>query len=81
MHVVGEWFDKGVCLFPLKLFTLAPQFFHDPPEDYRPERRLEARCNDLQRGFWGFSRGGRTCPRRNIAYFEMSLLIATLFSR
>jgi benzoate 4-monooxygenase len=82
MHVAGEWFDEGVTLsVSTETVHRDPAVFHDLPEEYRPERWLEPGCNEMQRGFLGFSQGGRACLGRNIAYFEMALLIATLFSR
>ena len=35
----------------------------------------------MQKVFLPFSQGGRACIGRNIAYFEMMLVIATLFRR
>jgi cytochrome P450 len=82
MQVSGKWFDEGTTL-SVSTYTVHrdPSVFHDAPETYRPERWLELGSNELQRGFLAFSQGGRACLGRNIAYFQMFLVIATLFSR
>jgi cytochrome P450 len=82
MQVSGEWFDEGTTI-SVSTHTVHrdPAIFHDSPEQYRPERWLELDGKEMQRGFLAFSQGGRACLGRNIAYFQMVLVIATLFSR
>ncbi len=80
MQISGEWFDEGTTV-SVSTYTLHrdEKIFGEAADEYRPERWLDN--NSLQRAFLGFSQGGRACIGRNIAYFEMSLTIATLFWR
>jgi cytochrome P450 len=46
-----------------------------------PERWLDPKATEMQRGFLAFSQGGRACIGRNIAYLEMQLVVATVVRR
>ncbi|KAK5107597.1 hypothetical protein LTR62_000991 [Meristemomyces frigidus] len=49
-------------------------------ESFRPERWMdEEKKGDMQRFFFAFGAGARTCIGRNISWMEMSKLIPTLF--
>ncbi|KAK7897172.1 hypothetical protein LTR67_005061 [Exophiala xenobiotica] len=80
MQIAGEWFNEGTTV-SVSTYTLHrdEKIFGEDADEYRPERWLDN--NTLQRAFLGFSQGGRACIGRNIAYFEMSITIATLFWR
>lgn len=82
MRVSGEWFDEGTTI-SVSTHTVHrdPAIFHEEPEKYRPERWLGPDGKEMQRGFLAFSQGGRACLGRNIAYFQMVLVIATLSGR
>ncbi|KAL1871213.1 hypothetical protein Plec18167_007147 [Paecilomyces lecythidis] len=82
MRVSGEWFEEGTTI-SVSTHTVHrdPSIFGEDPESYVPERWLQPGSNRLQRGFLAFSQGGRACLGRNIAYFQMQLIIATLFRR
>jgi cytochrome P450 len=81
MSVGGQWLEGGTTV-SVSTYTIHrdPEIFHDPYE-YIPDRWLESGANEMQKVFLPFSQGGRACLGRNIAYFEMSLVIATLFRR
>ncbi|KAL4891216.1 cytochrome P450 [Aspergillus ambiguus] len=82
MRVSGEWLDEGTTV-SVSTYTMHrdPTVFHEEPGRYIPERWLQPGGNALQRGFLAFSQGGRGCLGRNIAYFQMQLVIASLFLR
>lgn len=82
MLVDGHWLEGGTTV-SVSTHTVHrdPQIFHEKPEQYVPERWLRDDANKMQRGFLAFSQGGRGCIGRNIAYFEMSLVISLLFAR
>jgi benzoate 4-monooxygenase len=83
LHATGWvvwWRYHALCLhFSTETVHRDSAAFHDSPEEYGPERWLEPGCNAMRRGFLGFRQGGRACLGRNIACFETSLLIDTLF--
>lgn len=85
MYVNGDWLPAGVTV-SVSTHTIHrdPAVFGDRPDDFVPERWLAddpKRTATMQRGFLAFSQGGRGCIGRNIAYFEMALILALLFSR
>ena len=60
-----------------------PHTFHDP-EAFRPERWLAESPGDLremERNFFPFSRGSRSCIGSNLAHAELNLTLAHLFRR
>jgi benzoate 4-monooxygenase len=81
MSVGGHWLEGGTTV-SVSTYTVHrdPEIFPDPYA-YNPDRWLEAGAGEMQKVFLPFSQGGRACLGRNIAYFEMSLVIATLFRR
>ncbi|KAL2104658.1 hypothetical protein VUR80DRAFT_9939 [Thermomyces stellatus] len=82
MAVAGEWLQGGLTVsVSTRTIHRDPTVFGDRPEEYIPERWLRPNASSMQRGFLAFSQGGRACIGRNIAYFEMTLTIATLFAR
>ncbi|OIW23252.1 cytochrome P450 [Coniochaeta ligniaria NRRL 30616] len=82
MMVDGTWLAGGTVV-SVSTHTVHRDegVFGDSPEKYRPERWLTDEAKGMQRGFLAFSQGGRACIGRNIAYFEMSLVVAVVFSR
>ncbi|GAA89307.1 cytochrome P450 [Aspergillus luchuensis IFO 4308] len=82
MMVSGEWLEEGTTV-SLSTYTVHryPDVFGLDPERYIPERWLQPGSRDMQRGFLAFSQGGRGCLGRNIAYFQMQLVIAALVWR
>ncbi|EHA21529.1 hypothetical protein ASPNIDRAFT_193975 [Aspergillus niger ATCC 1015] len=82
MMVSGEWLDEGITV-SVSTYTVHrdPDIFGADPERYIPERWLQPDARDMQRGFLAFSQGGRGCLGRNIAYFQMQLVIAALVWR
>ena len=85
MYVNGDWLPGGVTV-SVSTHTVHrdPTVFGERPEDFLPERWLSEdpkTSAKMQRGFLAFSQGGRACIGRNIAYFEMVLILALLFSR
>lgn len=82
MRVGGEWLEGGTTVsVSTRTVHRDTAIFHERPEDYIPERWLRDDAAAMQRGFLAFSQGGRGCIGRNIAYFEISLILAVLFSR
>ncbi|PYH61222.1 cytochrome P450 [Aspergillus niger CBS 101883] len=82
MMVSGEWLDEGTTV-SVSTYTVHrdPDIVGADPERYIPERWLQPDARDMQRGFLAFSQGGRGCLGRNIAYFQMQLVIAALVWR
>lgn len=82
MMVSGEWLDEGTTV-SVSTYTVHrdPDIFGTDSERYVPERWLQPGSRDMQRGFLAFSQGGRGCLGRNIAYFQMQLVIAALVWR
>ncbi|KAJ9133804.1 Cytochrome P450 [Pleurostoma richardsiae] len=82
MRVDGMWLEGGTTV-SVSTHTVHRDstIFHEDPDEYVPERWLRDDANAMQRGFLAFSQGGRACIGRNIAYFEMALVVALLFSR
>ena len=69
----------GTCLamFPVLLSRL-PEV-HSSPQEFRPERSLET--SKLKRHQLTFSRGTRICAGINLAYQEMYMILAAIFTR
>ncbi|CAM1504324.1 Fc.00g019150.m01.CDS01 [Cosmosporella sp. VM-42] len=82
MLVGGQWL-KGGTTVSVSTHTIHRDaaVFHEKLEEYVPERWLREDSSKMQRGFLAFSQEGRACIGRNIAYFEMALVIILLFSR
>ncbi|CAK7233378.1 hypothetical protein SBRCBS47491_008588 [Sporothrix bragantina] len=85
MYVNGDWLPGGVTV-SVSTHTMHRDatVFGERPEDFVPERWLSEDPKTsamMQRGFLAFSQGGRGCIGRNIAYFEMVLILGLLFSR
>ncbi|KAF2189731.1 cytochrome P450 [Zopfia rhizophila CBS 207.26] len=57
------------------------EVYGEDAEEFRPERRLKEDIGDMQRSFFSFGAGSRSCIGRNISWLEMSKLIPTLFLR
>jgi benzoate 4-monooxygenase len=82
LSVSGEWLEEGTTAsVSTRTIHRDPTIFGESPEDFRPERWLHSDSAKMQRGYLAFTQGGRACIGRNIALFEMQLIIATLFWR
>ena len=82
MRVNGEWLEGGTTIsVSTDTVHRDAKIFHDDPEEFVLERWLRPDASAMQQGFLAFSQGGRACIGRNIAYSEISLVIALLFSR
>lgn len=57
-----------------------PELFERPLE-FLPERWLGADAAKLQKGFMPFSSGARACVGRNMAYMELTMIVATVVHR
>lgn len=81
MQVGGEWLEGGTTV-SVSTHTIHRDLkvFGENPDEYVPERWLQPESVKMQRGFLAFSQGGRGCIGRNIAYFEIYIVIATLFA-
>lgn len=82
LMVSGHWLEEGTTV-SVSTHTVHrdERIFFEEAEKYIPDRWLRENASELQRGFLGFSQGGRACLGRNIAYFQMQLVIATLFAK
>ncbi|KAJ5240853.1 uncharacterized protein N7469_002444 [Penicillium citrinum] len=82
LSVSGEWLEGGTTAsVSTRTVHRNPEIFGESPEDFVPERWLHSNSAKMQRGYLAFTQGGRACIGRNIALFEMQLIIATLFWR
>ncbi|KAA8909835.1 cytochrome P450 [Sphaerosporella brunnea] len=57
-----------------------PRIFEDPAE-FRPERWMGQKGKELDKWMLAFSKGDRVCVGINLAYAELHLVVANLFSR
>ncbi|KAF7169722.1 hypothetical protein CNMCM6106_004532 [Aspergillus hiratsukae] len=82
LSVSGEWLEEGTTAsVSTRTVHRDPTIFGENPEDFVPERWLRPDSVKMQRGYLAFTQGGRACIGRNIALFEMKLIVATLFWR
>lgn len=82
LSVSGHWLEEGTTVsVSTRTVHRDPAIFGENPESFIPERWLRPDSADMQRGYLAFTQGGRGCIGRNIALFEMQLIIATLFWR
>ncbi|KAI0179440.1 cytochrome P450 [Hypoxylon sp. FL1284] len=77
----GHWVPKGA-----EVYTSAWTVTHDPdnferPNAFVPERWLAAETRDNRAASQPFSLGPRSCMGRNLAYVEMSVILAKLLWR
>ncbi|CAL5873526.1 uncharacterized protein PFLUO_LOCUS7806 [Penicillium psychrofluorescens] len=82
LFVSGEWLEEGTTAsVSTRTIHRDPAVFGENPEEFIPERWIHSDSTSMQRGYLAFTQGGRSCIGRNIALFEMQLIIATLFWR
>ncbi|KAL4894227.1 cytochrome P450 [Aspergillus ambiguus] len=82
LYVSGEWLEEGTTAsVSTRTIHRDPSIFGERPDEFIPERWLHQDSTKMQRGYLAFTQGGRGCIGRNIAIFEMQLIIATLFWR
>lgn len=77
----GNWVPKGT-----EIYTSAWTVTHDPnnfedPNKFIPERWLSSETKDNKNASQPFSLGARACMGRNLAYVEMSVILAKLIWR
>lgn len=81
MIIDGTWVPGNTTVSaPAWTIHRDPKLFEHPLE-FRPERWLAGNGEKLQKGFMPFSLGARACVGRNMAYMELSLIVATLVHR
>jgi cytochrome P450 len=81
MSIDGTWVAGNTTVSaPQWTIHRDPELFEQPLE-FRPERWLGENAAKLQKGFMPFSSGARACVGRNMAYMELSLIVATLMHR
>ena len=81
MYIAGTWVP-GETTVSIPTWGM----HHDPdvfekPFDFIPERWLGESGANLQKNMLAFSAGARQCVGRNVAYTEISLIIATIIKR
>ncbi|CAI7635291.1 unnamed protein product [Penicillium glandicola] len=82
----GESYD-GKFIPGGTIVTIAPYTIQrDPilfpePTVFKPERWLVDNTSELERALIAFSSGSRMCPGIHLAYLEMHMTLAMLFSR
>lgn len=77
----GHWVPRGT-----EIYTSAWTVTHDPdnfedPNTFIPERWLSSETKDNKNASQPFSLGPRACMGRNLAYVEMSVILAKLIWR
>lgn len=76
--ISGRFIKGGVTVsVPTYSHLRDPEAF-DEPEIFNPDRWIEGGKDKMAKAHLSFSTGLRACIRRNIAYFEQLILIATL---
>lgn len=81
--ISGQFVSEGVSVSVPTYSLLHDKNVFAEPEEYRPERWTDLPSDDpkmvaMKKYFLPFSTGPRACIGRNIAYFEMILVVATL---
>jgi cytochrome P450 len=81
--VAGQFVAEGVSVSVPTFSLLRSREVFNDPEEYRPERWTDTPASDprhskMKKYYLPFSTGPRGCIGRNIAYYEMTLVIATL---
>ncbi|KAF7556244.1 hypothetical protein G7046_g6341 [Stylonectria norvegica] len=80
--IAGQFLDEGVSVSVPTYSLLHNENVFDRPDQYEPERWIDTTAGDrlamMKKWFLPFSTGPRACIGRNIAYYEMTLVIATL---
>lgn len=81
MEIAGKWIPGNTTVSaPCWTIHHDPELFYKPRE-FIPERWLGDAGVELQKWFFPFSTGARGCVGRNIAYLEISLIIASIIRR
>ncbi|KAK5232017.1 hypothetical protein LTR47_006858 [Exophiala xenobiotica] len=83
MYVAGTWVPGETTVsIPTWGMHHDPDVFEKPFE-FLPERWLDGgeSASNCQRNMLAFSAGSRQCVGRNVAYTEMSLIVATIVNR
>lgn len=81
MSIAGVWVPGNTTVStPTWTIHHDPELF-EAPFEFRPERWLGESGAHLQTSFVPFSTGARACVGRNMAYMELSLIVATLVHR
>ncbi|KIV92261.1 hypothetical protein PV10_06718 [Exophiala mesophila] len=81
---VGEFFLPEGTIVGSNAWVIHRQetAFGDEADKFRPERWLDpVRKAEMQRYFFSFGGGSRTCLGRNVVWLEMSKLLPSLFLR
>jgi cytochrome P450 len=81
MNIAGVWVP-GNTTVSASTWTIHrdPELFERPLE-FLPERWLGENGVKIQKGFMAFSSGARACVGRNMAYMELTLVVAALVHR
>ncbi|KIM92616.1 hypothetical protein OIDMADRAFT_46617 [Oidiodendron maius Zn] len=75
-HFIPEGMTVGVNAWALHYNY---EIFGNDAEVFRPDRWLQQDTGDMERCFFSWGRGSRTCIGKNLAMMEISKLIPTLF--
>ncbi|KAK7417710.1 hypothetical protein QQX98_004366 [Neonectria punicea] len=79
--IAGQFVAEGVSVSVPTYSLLHNEDIFDKPDEYIPGRWIDAPDEDkvrMKKWFLPFSSGPRACIGRNIAYYEMTLVVATL---
>ncbi|KAK0501634.1 cytochrome P450 monooxygenase [Armillaria luteobubalina] len=82
MTILGNYFPGGTVIsVPTYTIHRDPAVFGDDVEDFRPERWFECDNAGVSKAFSPFSVGPRACIGRNLANFELQVIIASILKR
>lgn len=80
--IAGQLIPEGVSVSVPTYSLLHNTDIFEGPEDFRPERWVdeydEMKLASMKKYYLPFSTGPRACIGRNIAYYEMTLVVAVL---
>ncbi|CAM1508707.1 Fc.00g055550.m01.CDS01 [Cosmosporella sp. VM-42] len=80
--IAGQFVDQGVSVSVPTYSLLHNEEVFDKPDEYLPERWTDTPAGNkldmMKKWCLPFSTGPRACIGRNIAYYEMTLVVATL---
>ncbi|PBK99824.1 cytochrome P450 [Armillaria gallica] len=82
MTILGNYFPGGTVIsVPTYTIHRDPAVFGDDVEEFRPERWFECDSAGVSKAFSPFSVGPRACIGRNLANFELQIIIASILKR
>ncbi|PBK69145.1 cytochrome P450 [Armillaria solidipes] len=82
MTILGNYIPGGTIIsVPTYTIHRDPAVFGDDIEEFRPERWFECDSAGVSKAFSPFSVGPRACIGRNLANFELQIIIASILKR